>query len=75
MGQLVAKMSKSPAKWIAESAWKECVQLSNQLEEFAGLPSHITVNKKFWKKFAESPNPYEVLESGEDVDLQESKGK
>lgn len=74
MGHLVAKMSKSPAKWISESAWKECVQLSTQLEEFAGLCTNITVNKQFWKKFAESSNPYEIMESDEDVERQEAKG-
>jgi len=63
---LVTKMSKAPVKWIPDSAWKELLQLSNQIEEFSGLPSNIAVNQKFWKTFSTSSDPYSLLEFGEE---------
>lgn len=74
-GHLVTKMVKSPAKWIPDSAWKECLQLSGQVEAFSGLCSNITVNHKFWNKFSTFADPYGLLESGEDFEQTDSSGK
>ena len=62
MGQYMSKMNKSPAKWINESTWKECLQLSASIPSFAGLCSNIAVNSAFWSKFSASENPFTFLE-------------
>ena len=63
MGQYMSKMNKSPAKWINESTWKECLQLSASISAFAGLCSNIAVNGAFWSKFSASENPFTFLEN------------
>jgi len=63
MGQFMSKMNKSPTKWINESTWKECFQLSSSISAFAGLCSNITVNSAFWNKFSASENPFKFLEN------------
>ena len=63
MGQYMSKMNKSPAKWINESTWKECLQLSSSIPAFAGLCSNIAVNGAFWSKFSASENPFTFLEN------------
>lgn len=63
MGQYISKMNKSPAKWINESTWKECLQLSASIAAFAGLCSNIAVNGAFWNKFSASENPFTFLEN------------
>ena len=63
LGQYMSKMNKSPAKWINESTWKECLQLSACIPAFAGLCSNIAVNGAFWSKFAASENPLKFLEN------------
>ena len=63
MGQFMSKMNKSPTKWINESTWKECFQLSSSISAFAGLCSNITVNSAFWSKFSASENPFTFLEN------------
>ena len=62
MGQYMSKMNKSPAKWINESTWKECLQLSSSISTFAGLCSNMAVNGAFWSKFSTSENPFKFLE-------------
>lgn len=62
MGQFMSKMNKSPAKWINESTWKECLQLSSSISAFAGLCSNIAVNGSFWSKFSTCENPFQYLE-------------
>ena len=62
LGQYMSKMNKSPAKWINESTWKECLQLSSSILTFAGLCSNIAVNGAFWSKFSTSENPFKFLE-------------
>ena len=62
MGQYISKMNKSPAKWINDSTWKECLQLSSSISAFAGLCSNIAVNGAFWSKFSSSENPFIFLE-------------
>lgn len=59
----MSKMNKSPAKWINESTWKECLQLSTSIAAFAGLCSNIAVNGAFWSKFSASENPFTFLEN------------
>lgn len=59
----MSKMNKSPAKWINESTWKECLQLSASIAAFAGLCSNIAVNGAFWSKFSASENPFTFLEN------------
>lgn len=63
LGQYMSKMNKSPAKWITESTWKECLQLSASIPAFAGLCSNIAVNVAFWSKFAASENPFKFIEN------------
>ena len=63
MGQYMSKMNKSPAKWINDSTWKECLQLSSSIPAFAGLCSNIAVNGAFWSKFSASENPFTFLEN------------
>lgn len=63
MGQYISKMNKSPAKWINESTWKECLQLSASIAAFAGLCSNIAVDGAFWSKFSASDNPFTFLEN------------
>jgi len=63
MGQYMSKMNKSPANWINESKWKECLQLSASIPAFAGLCSNIAVNGAFWSKFSASENPFTFLEN------------
>lgn len=63
MGQYMSKMNKSPAKWINESTWKECLQLSSSIPAFAGLCSNIAVDGAFWSKFSASENPFTFLEN------------
>lgn len=63
MGQYMSKMNNSPAKWINESTWKECLQLSSTIPAFAGLCSNIAVTGEFWSKFSASENPFTFLEN------------
>ena len=63
MGQFMSKMNKSPVKWINESTWKECLQLSASIPAFAGLCSNIAVNGAFWSKFSACENPFTFLKS------------
>lgn len=63
MGQYMSKMNKSPAKWINESTWKECLQLSASIPAFSGLCSNIAVNGTFWSKFSTCENPFAFLEN------------
>ncbi|KAJ7369816.1 Dynein heavy chain 14 [Desmophyllum pertusum] len=58
-----ASGSMVPAKWINESTWKECLQLSASISAFAGLCSNIAVNGAFWNKFSASENPFTFLEN------------
>ena len=63
LGQYMSKMNKSPAKWITESTWKECLQLSASILAFSGLCSNIAVNGAFWSKFSASENPFKFIEN------------
>ena len=64
MGQYLSKMNKSPVKWISESTWKECLQLSSSVTSFSGMCSDIAVNVAFWSKFSLSENPFQFLKEG-----------
>lgn len=68
LGQYMSKMNKSPAKWITESTWKECLQLSASIPAFAGLCSNIAVNGAFWSKFAASENPFKFIENEQELE-------
>ena len=75
----MSKMNKSPAKWINESTWKECLQLSSSISAFAGLCSNIAVNGALWSKFSTCENPFQYLEDSssavEGTNLKKFSGK
>ncbi len=65
MGDVMMSMAKPPAKWISLAAWKECRQLSELIEAFAGICSHVVNNPQYWLKFSCISEPFKFL--GEDV--------
>lgn len=61
MGQLIATMVKSPAKWITQESWQECQQLSEKILAFSGICSHISNHPQYWLNFCNANEPFKLL--------------
>ena len=61
MGQVMERMMRSPARWITQETWQECLQISEMIPSFSGICSHISSNPQYWLNFNNSNDPFTFL--------------
>ena len=70
MGQVMEKMTRSPARWISQETWQECLQISEMIPSFSGICSHIASNPQFWLNFNNSNEPFTFLSQADTAEAE-----
>ncbi|KAK3092231.1 hypothetical protein FSP39_000084 [Pinctada imbricata] len=60
-GDLEAKKTKTPPKWISNAMWRQCQHLDATMPAYARLCRSIMTNKAQWETFRHSEDIYKVM--------------